>query len=45
MASLSGVRMSKLAIVVNDTIIKQARARALHDGTSLSAEVREFLVS
>jgi plasmid stability protein len=37
--------MSNLTIVVDDSIIKQARVRALQDGTSLSAKVREFLAS
>lgn len=37
--------MSNLTVVVDDAIIKQARVRALQDGTSLSAKVREFLVS
>lgn len=37
--------MSNLTIVVDDALIKQARVRALQDGTSLSAKVREFLVS
>lgn len=37
--------MSNLTLVVDDAIIKQARVRALQDGTSLSAKVREFLVS
>jgi plasmid stability protein len=37
--------MSNLTVVVDDAIIKQARLRALQDGTSLSAKVREFLAS
>ncbi len=37
--------MSNLTVVVDDTVIKQARVRALQDGTSLSAKVREFLVA
>jgi plasmid stability protein len=37
--------MSNLTLVVDDAIIKQARVRALQDGTSLSAKVREFLVN
>ena len=37
--------MSNLTVVVDDGIIKAARVRALQDGTSLSAKVREFLVS
>jgi plasmid stability protein len=37
--------MSNLTIVVDDDIVKQARVRALQDGTSLSAKVREFLVA
>ena len=37
--------MSNLTVVVDDAIVKAARVRALQDGTSLSAKVREFLVS
>jgi plasmid stability protein len=40
-----GASMSNLTVVVDDAIIKQARVRALQDGTSLSAKVREFLVN
>lgn len=35
--------MSNLTIAVDDQLIKQARVRALQEGTSLSAKVREFL--
>ena len=35
--------MSNLTISVDDQLIKQARIRAIHEGTSLSAKVREFL--
>jgi plasmid stability protein len=37
--------VSNLTIVVDDSVIKQARVRALQDGTSLSAKVREFLAA
>ena len=36
--------MSNLTISADDAIIKQARVRAIQQGTSLSAKVREFLV-
>lgn len=35
--------MSKLTIAVGEHLIKQARARAIEQGTSLSAKGREFL--
>lgn len=35
--------MSNLTISVNDELIKLARVRAIQQGTSLSAKVREFL--
>jgi plasmid stability protein len=35
--------MSNLTIAVDDELIKQARVRAIQQGTSLSAKVREFL--
>lgn len=35
--------MSNLTIAVDDHLIKQARVRAIQQGTSLSAKVREFL--
>ena len=35
--------MSNLTISVDDDIIKRARVRAIQQGTSLSAKVREFL--
>jgi plasmid stability protein len=35
--------MSNLTISVDDQLIKRARVRALEQGTSLSAKVREFL--
>lgn len=35
--------MSNLTIAVDDHVIKQARVRAIQQGTSLSAKVREFL--
>lgn len=37
--------MSNLTIAVDEHIIKQARMRALQQGTSVSAKVREFLAS
>ena len=35
--------MSNLTVSVDDQLIKQARMRAIKQGTSLSAKVREFL--
>ena len=35
--------MSNLTIAIDDDIIKRARVRAIQQGTSLSAKVREFL--
>lgn len=35
--------MSNLTISIDDQLIKQARVRAIQQGTSLSAKVREFL--
>jgi plasmid stability protein len=35
--------MANLTISVDDDIIKRARVRAIQQGTSLSAKVREFL--
>ena len=35
--------MSNLTISVDEALIKQARVRAIQDGTSVSAKVREFL--
>jgi Family of unknown function (DUF6364) len=35
--------MSNLTISVDDSLIKQARVRAIQEGTSVSAKVREFL--
>ena len=35
--------MSNLTISVDEQLIKQARVRAIEQGTSLSAKVREFL--
>lgn len=37
--------MSNLTISVDDHLIKQARIRAIEQGTSVSAKVREFLAS
>lgn len=39
----SGEAMSNLTISVDDQLIKRARVRAIEQGTSLSAKVREFL--
>jgi hypothetical protein len=35
--------MSNLTISLDDTIIRKARIRAIEEGTSVSAKVREFL--
>lgn len=35
--------MSNLTIAVEEQLIKRARVRAIEEGTSLSAKVREFL--
>lgn len=35
--------MSNLTVSVDDEIIKRARVRAIQQGTSVSAKVREFL--
>ena len=35
--------MSNLTISVDDALIKQVRVRAIQEGTSVSAKVREFL--
>lgn len=40
---LSATAMSNLTISVDDQLIKRARVRAIEQGTSLSAKVREFL--
>jgi plasmid stability protein len=37
------MRMSNLTISVDDELIRQARIRAIEQGTSVSAKVREFL--
>lgn len=37
--------MSNLTISVDDRYIKQARVRAIQEGTSLSARVREFIAA
>jgi plasmid stability protein len=42
-AAIGGLAMSNLTISVEDEIIKRARVRAIQQGTSLSAKVREFL--
>jgi plasmid stability protein len=35
--------MANLTISLDETIIRKARIRAIHEGTSVSAKVREFL--
>jgi plasmid stability protein len=35
--------MTNLTLSIDEGLIKQARIRAIEDGTSLSAKVREFL--
>jgi len=35
--------MGNLTISLDDAVIKQARVRAIQEGTSVSAKVREFL--
>jgi plasmid stability protein len=35
--------MSNLTIALDDNIVKQARLRAVQEGTSISAKIREFL--
>jgi len=37
--------VSNLTIAVDDDTVRQARIRALQEGTSLSAKVREFLAA
>jgi plasmid stability protein len=37
--------MSNLTISLDDRLIKQARVRAIQQGTSLSAKIREFLTA
>lgn len=37
--------MSNLTISIDDHLIKQARVRAIQQGTSLSAKVREFVAA
>ena len=37
--------MAHLSIQLDDHIMQQARIRALHEGTSVSAKVRDFLQS
>ncbi len=38
-----GLDMSNLTVSVDDEIIKRARVRAIQQGTSVSAKIREFL--
>ena len=35
--------MSNLTISLDDRVVRQARVRAIQEGTSISAKVREFL--
>ena len=37
--------MTNLTIALDETIIRKARIRAIHEGTSVSAKVREFLAA
>ena len=37
--------MTNLTIALDDAIVKKARVRAIQEGTSVSAKVREFLAS
>ncbi len=37
--------MSNLTISIDDHLIKQARVRAIQQGTSLSAKIREFIAA
>ena len=37
--------MGNLTISLDDAVIKQARVRAIQEGTSVSAKVREFLMA
>lgn len=37
--------MSNLTIAVDDGVIKQARIRAIQEGTSVSARLREYLAA
>ncbi len=37
--------MSNLTISLDDDLIRQARVRAIQQGTSLSAKIREFLTA
>jgi plasmid stability protein len=36
-------RMTNLTIAIDDKLIRQARVRAINEGTSVSARIREFL--
>ncbi len=36
--------MSNLTITVDDEVLKQARMRALQEGTSVNAELRRYLL-
>lgn len=37
--------MTNLTITLDEAIVKQARVRAIHEDTSVSAKVREFLAA
>lgn len=37
--------MTNLTITLDEAIVKKARVRAIQEGTSVSAKVREFLVA
>ncbi|MBK9575296.1 MAG: hypothetical protein IPO43_22755 [Rhodoferax sp.] len=37
--------MTNLTIALDEAIVRKARIRAIHEGTSVSAKVREFLAA
>jgi plasmid stability protein len=37
--------MTNLTIAIDEAIVRQARVRAIQEGTSVSAKVREFLAA
>ncbi len=37
--------MTNLTISIDEAVVRQARVRAIQEGTSVSAKVREFLAS
>ncbi len=38
------VNMTNLTVSLDETVVRRARVRAIQEGTSLSAKIREFLV-